>query len=148
MKALEALKRIKPYADSSIDGELDIIEKELKQAEENEKLLKVFKSALTIEHHEYPTIEQHNDSEDVMSYLVKELYTIRQSELEKDMRKALREWVLKNAFPKELKALEIIKNTGVLSISETIGGNHYIETMADTIGITKENYDLIKEVLL
>ena len=32
-KSLEALKRIKPYADSSIDGELDIIEQELKALE-------------------------------------------------------------------------------------------------------------------
>lgn len=32
-KGLEALKRIKPYADSSIDGELDTIEKELKVLE-------------------------------------------------------------------------------------------------------------------
>ena len=32
-KGLEALKRIKPYADSSIDGELGIIEKELKALE-------------------------------------------------------------------------------------------------------------------
>ena len=49
---------------------------------------------------------------------------------------------------KELKALEIIINTGILTIHETIGGNHYIEIMCDTIGITKGEYDLLKEVLL
>ena len=37
-KGLEALERIKPYADSSIDGELDIIEEELKEYEKTKAI--------------------------------------------------------------------------------------------------------------
>lgn len=37
-KGLDALKRIKPYADSSIDGELEIIENDLKAYEELESM--------------------------------------------------------------------------------------------------------------
>ena len=36
-KGLEALKRIRPYADSSIDADLENIEKELKRLEEYDK---------------------------------------------------------------------------------------------------------------
>ena len=172
-KGLEALHhpRIKTAkVDISAEGKHDIaymffddtkqytaIEKELKQAEENEKLLKVFKDALTIEYHEYPTIEQHNDNEDVMSYLVKELYTIRQSELEKNMRKALRKWVLKNVFPKELKALEIIKPF-LKNIRIVKNEKGQYEVLIDVINSdrplviarinSQEEYELLKEVLL
>ena len=48
---------------------------------------------------------------------------------------------------KELKALEIIKNTGILRPYETIGGKCWLETMCDAIKLTKENYDLLKEIL-
>lgn len=48
---------------------------------------------------------------------------------------------------KELKTLEIIRNTRILSPYETCGGKCWLETMADAVGITKENYDLLKEVL-
>ena len=163
-KGLEALEKIdltiqyKSFSKKELATYLEcceIIKKELKQAEENEKLLKVFKNALTIEHHEYPTIE-HDDNEDIMSCFVKELYTIRQNELEKDMHKALRKWVLKNAFPKELKALEIIKRTAMKLVSleddTTIckKGRYafYDSELYQSVDLTKEEYDLLKEVLL
>ena len=49
---------------------------------------------------------------------------------------------------KELKALEIIRNIGILRPYETCGGQCWLETMCDATKITKENYDLLKEVLL
>ena len=49
---------------------------------------------------------------------------------------------------KHLKALEIIRNIGILSPYETIGGQCWLETMSDATKITKENYDLLKEILL
>ena len=155
-KGLEALKKIqdelyghydfKDISDYSKE-QLEIIEKELKEAEEDKEVLEIFKNALTIEHHE-PMLIEHNDSEDVISYTVRTLFTIKQQELDKSLRKALREWVLKNAFPKELKALEIIRNIGILKPYETIGGKCWLETMCDATKITKDNYDLLKEVLL
>lgn len=49
---------------------------------------------------------------------------------------------------KELKALEIIKNIGILKPYETSGGHCWLETMCDAVKIVKENCDLLKEVLL
>lgn len=46
------------------------------------------------------------------------------------------------------KALEIIKNIGILKPYETIGGQCWLETICDATKITKDNYDLLKEVLL
>ena len=113
-KGLEALEELKndltPMNFSRIE-KLDrykVIEKELKQAEENEKVLNIFKNALTIEHHDLPMVDPHDDSEDIVTFFVRQFFTIKQNELDKELRQALREWVLKNAFPKELKALENI----------------------------------------
>jgi len=52
---------------------------------------------------------------------------------------------------KELHALEIIKSKIKIkldySISGTKGTHYFIETQEDIIPITKEEYDLLKEVL-
>lgn len=47
---------------------------------------------------------------------------------------------------KEHKALEIIKNIGILRPYETSGGQCWLETMCDATKITKDNYDSLKEV--
>ena len=52
------------------------------------------------------------------------------------------------SIEKKLKALEIIKATGILAVFETIGNERTLETMLDKVKLTKENYDLLKEVLL
>ena len=49
---------------------------------------------------------------------------------------------------KELKALEIIRNIGILRPYETSGGQCWLEAMCDATKITKQNYDLLKEELL
>ena len=54
---------------------------------------------------------------------------------------------LDNTIEKELKALEIIRNIGILRPYETISGKCWLETMCDAIKLTKENYDLLKEIL-
>lgn len=115
----------------------NIIEKELKKAEKNEIVLNIFKNALTIEHHDLPMVDPHDDNEDFVTYAFKTLTTIRQNELDKSLRQALREWVLKNAFPKEFKALEIIKEIAKENMSNW--GN---------IDFNINDYPLLKEVLL
>lgn len=47
---------------------------------------------------------------------------------------------------KELKALEIIKSMEILSVLES--GHYYLVVNMTGIEITKEKYDLLKEVLL
>ena len=148
-KGLEALEDIKTWFschDYDQLNELDIIEKELKQAEENEKLLNVFKNALTIEHHlSGPEIALKENNSDYISLVVSETIRIRQNELDKSMRKALREWVLKNAFLKELKAMEIIKK--YIFVNKPFGNACYICLNDESEMITEEEYDLLKEIL-
>ena len=57
-------------------------------------------------------------------------------------------WVLKNAFPKELKALEIIKSKEMLSVFKDISGKFFIVFNTTAVEIPQEEYDLLKEVLL
>ena len=114
LETLEVLKQLKDFVlefvkngldRRLIHGSFDIIEKELKQAQEDKKVLDIFKSSLTIEHCPI-SIEPLKDGEDFVGSLVRNITTIRTNELDKNLRETLREWVLKNAFPKELKRLE------------------------------------------
>lgn len=110
----------------------EVIKKALEKGKENEKMVGIFKNALTIEHHDLPMVDPHDDSEDIVAFFVRQFFTIKQNELDKELRKALREWVLKNAFPKELKALE--------NISKAYGdyANHKISEY-ELIMIVSEN---------
>lgn len=49
---------------------------------------------------------------------------------------------------KKLKALEIIKNALTLHVFETLEGKHFLEAIEDCSGISKDNYEILKEVLL
>ena len=46
---------------------------------------------------------------------------------------------------KELKALEVIKNTFV--VIKTIHGGYFLETKSKCLVLTKDEYDLLKEIL-
>lgn len=163
-KGLEALNKIREGVDTTLwDGNeydyLDIIEKELKQAEKDKEVLDIFKNALTLKHTCVLPKEQEH-SEDVFTYSVMYLYEITQNNLDEKLRKSLREWVLKNAFPKELKALEIIKEK-LIDVGRLYGCmiaypnektpihyNEKIDKRYKTYMLTQEEYDLLKEVML
>lgn len=117
---LEALKQLKNYKEltyvANITGyekvnrklayndELKqlfcIIEQALKQAQEDKEMLSVFKNALTIKRDDANVV--HNEC----GGMIEMIYTIEKNKLNEQLRKSLREWVLENAFPKELKELE------------------------------------------
>ena len=118
-EGLEALKRIKPYADSSIRADCELIEKELKEYQLHEEIL-----------NEYG-LTPANFREACLLYA--------------QWKSAGLCWA---DYEKQKKALEIIKNIGILKPYETSGGQCWLETMCDAIKITKDNYDLLKEVLL
>ena len=161
-KGLEAKNRLvnkcSEYLTLSIDHQVAedflTIEKELKQAEENKEMLNVFKNALTIERK--PINNIHAFKKDFVGGLASEIIEIKQNELDIKLRSNLREWVLKNAFPKELKALEIIKNKGVnaryliyIISYQGLDYEEYKESFEEysDLLLTKEEYDLLKEVL-
>lgn len=120
--------------------EYETIKKEL-------KVLETFKHALTIEYKEQPLPTIDTSVDDYIFKQIKQEYTIIQNELDQRLRNSLKERVLKNAFPKELKALLIIKATGILRVFETLGNERTLESMIDSVKLTKEEYDLLKEVL-
>lgn len=115
------------------------------------KLLDAFRNALTIEHHDYPFAEFNNPLDDDISYLAKKLYVVKQNEMDKDIKSNLREWVLKNAFPKELKELKIIKDKRVCVWAIVMARNvdEYNFSIVNEIAkpLTQEEFKLLKEVL-
>lgn len=154
-KGLEALKEYRNQQQGvcvHADDYLAIIEKELKQAEEDKETLDIFKNALTIERKPINNINAFKkDRESCISGLVGEIIEIKQNELDEKLRKSLREWVLKNAFPKELKALEIITNLFDIKII----GDYLIAQKGDVCIVenlklrqSQEIINLLKEVLL
>lgn len=141
-KGLEATKRLKwGYAISQEEriNLCECIEKELKQAQEDKEVLNIFKNALAIKH--TCVLPKEQDQDDTFSYACRYLFEITQNDIDEKLRKSLREWVLKNAFPKELKALEVIKNSKMI-IQEFINGKIEINLVVD-----KEEYNLITEAL-
>lgn len=125
-----------------------IVLDKLKKMQEDKEMLNIFKNALTIERDIPPELEI-KESEKGCSYVFKEAVKIHENRIEEMLKKSLREWVLKNAFPKELKALDIIKKKRVdvcwiiemkNKTLEDYNGTHVYE-------LTKEEYDLLKEVL-
>lgn len=157
-KGLEALKEVVDYSivkfadsESKYQKDLEIIEKELEEAEDNKKMLDIFKNALIVEYKPF-SVEVQEESEDFVSLLCKEIATIRENELDKNLRAILKKWVLKNAFPKELKALEIIKDKRVncFDVIDSVDYKHYLILMEEyhkSWRLTKKEYDLLKEVL-
>lgn len=108
IKCLEEIKRLKWGFDITNEERINLcecIEKELKQAEKDKEMLDIFKNALTIKH-TCVLPQDHDHSKDTFVCAVRYLYEITQNDLDEKLRKSLREWVLKNAFPKELKDKE------------------------------------------
>ena len=123
---------------NEIDTFVNVIKQTLEQAQEDKEMLDIFKNALTIKHDDANVI--HNDC----GGMIEMIYTIEKNKLNEQLRKSLREWVLENAFPKELKALEIIKDRLIV---EDKGG--YIQVVCEfSIPSKSKNYNLLKEVLL
>lgn len=150
-KELETIKYLlEQCVNESIKKDLLDIEKTLKQAQEDKEMLNIFKNALTIERDIPPELEI-KESEKGCSYVFKEAVKIHENRIEEMLKKSLRKWVLKNAFPKELKALEIIKEKNVkIDVlkyqSDVVFYNMAVFEKEEKL--TQEEYDLLKEVLL
>lgn len=153
MNELEQLSILKDQLDalcpkgltSTMKYNFDNIEKELKQAEKDREMLNIFKNALTIERIEpKPTSMKIENDGSIVCPLVQNIIKIRQTELNDNLRKSLREWVLKNAFPKELKALEIIFK--YITIGNPFGNVHYIYLNDESEMIMPKDFEILKEI--
>lgn len=132
-----------------------IVLDKLKEMQEDKEMLNIFKNALTVERNIPPELEI-KESEKGCSYVFKEAVKIHENRIEEMLKKSLKEWVLKNAFPKELKALDIIKEKKVDTTTLFICFKDYnletynecVNPLAGELSLTQQEYDLFKEVLL
>lgn len=159
-KELEALERIgklkvkglrvKPTKTIVSDyNDYFIIETALIEKEQQDGVFKILKEIIEFSQM-LPHIEPNKDNGfDIMSAVGINI----QRDIENKERELLREWVLKTCFPKELKALKIIKENIELkmSIDEDVGclyvplGNKQVCIVGYVKG--KEKIDLLKEYL-
>lgn len=153
-KELEAFNRVIrhcvfPY-EEEIEKEclkdLNVIKNALKEKNEQDIVLKIVKGAITRElRNDVKFTPKDDETFDINVLVDYHLKLLREKEKE-----LLRIWVLQNCFPKELKALEVIKshkptlvsNVGMCNSKEGIRHSILIN------GLTQEEYDLLKEVWL
>lgn len=113
-KSLDALKNIKYIHDTecgfdkSFDGECKLIEKALKEHEQQDSALKTLRDTISLGYIP-PKISIDNDRmEFVGSVGLKISETLNKAKTD-----LIRNWILRTCFPDELKALEIIKDKQV-----------------------------------
>lgn len=124
-----------------------IIETALKRLEQQDDMLKILKEVIGFKI-ALPYIEPNIDNGfDIMSAVGINI----QRSIENKERELLRQWVLETCFPKELKALEIIKEKGVNVglLSRCANAERYNKGICyEPRYLTQEEFDLLKEALL
>ena len=110
-----------------VDTRYEIIEQALTELEETKKINEIFKNAITIKHAGINFEEKLDQSKDTFIYSIQPICEVIQNNIEKELKKQLREWVLKNAFPQELQILEVLKE-------------HFVNRDNDTSGIYFEKH--------
>jgi len=168
-KGLEAFENIKDEMLEWTEGyeeDLDIVEKELEEKEQQDNLIKIIKE--TIEFGIKDNKVEVSKEGDVS--IIGTIGLILQKELTEKEKTLFRDWILETCFPKELKALEIIKNKCInidyfifTCVKNDWSYEGYLDEVSDVNSIalsgqynfpehepilTKEEYDLLKEVLL
>ena len=147
MTPLQALKKVKQaryFVDFELNAkvgkdykeELKIIESALKEKEQQDNVLKILKEVI-----EFAVVlpEVKPNKDDIFS-VVSAVSISTQRAIENKERELLRQWVLDTCFPKELKALEIIKECFNLNgFDELVPNSKWFES--------KEKQDLLKEEL-
>lgn len=149
-KELEAFVRLeqnsKRYKGRKQD--LDIVFAALKEKEQQDSLIRVLKEVFEFGIINEKVIEKDDGS---LSLSVQVGYNLRR-EISNKEKTLYRDFILKECFPKELKALEIIKKYIPYYIEiETDENGKFIMTDHEHLvqdELTQEEYDLLNEVLL
>lgn len=148
-KELRALNRIRDFmSENAVNWKQDIwmIEAALKEKEKQDGVLKILKEVISFRK-VLPLIRPNGNN---FSNIAATVSINIQRDIENKERELLRKWVLENCFPKELKALEIIKEKEVNVFIFLHSGDleTYNDMVEDNRKLTQEEYDLLKEVLL
>ena len=153
MKPLEAFARIaKQLKVCDENGrDLDIIENELNEKEQQDSVIKTLENTISLGYIP-PKISIDNDKMDFScgSIGLEISETLNKAKID-----LIRNWILRTCFPKEFKALEIIKNKEVdaFLVIDCPNVGHYNRHFeySDVIRLqrclTEEEFKLLKEVL-
>lgn len=144
-KELKALERIRNHmSHTAVHWKQDVsmIETALKEKEVQDSVIKTLRGVIVFGQ-TLPRIKPNKDNGfDVMSTIEINI----QRDIENRERELLRQWVLDTCFPKELKALQIIKekkvNVGWFIFNAHKGYEIFRELL------TKEEYELLMEEIL
>lgn len=152
-KELQALEDIILYLNANEPNGLyckniEIIKAALKEKEQQDNVLKVLKEVIEFA----VVLPEVKPTKDDLFSVVSAVSINTQRFIENKERELFRQWVLETCFPKELKALEIIKEKRtdvgyLMSCNFLCDYNDCDETPYDK-PLTQEEYDLLKEVLL
>lgn len=119
-----------------------LIESALKEKEHQDGVLKTLKEVIKFEK-KLPHIEPNKDNH--FDKIVSVVTINIQRDTENKERELLRKWVLQTCFPKELKALDLIKEYRLIIYDETWDA---IVTKGYVYNLPQDVVDLLKEVLL
>ena len=126
-----------------------LIETALKEKEQQDSVLKTLKEVIAFAK-KLPDIEFDDDGN--IQGIIGAVGMNIQRQMENKERELLRKWVLETCFPKELKALEIIKEKQVniaalLELDSLQQYNDYCDMVGGCKKLTQKEYDLLKETL-
>ena len=148
---LEALEEIKHttdlYRPNELNGykeELDIIETALKEKEQQDTLIRVLKEVFEFGIINEKVIEK-NDGSLTLSGQIG--YNLRR-EISNKEKTLYRDFILKECFPKELKALEIIKELIYINDNNQVRFLPKNKAICAITILEQDIADLLKEVLL
>lgn len=152
LKELEEKAKLLICNDGYVCDLVKPIYQALTELEETKKINEIFKNAITIKHTGIHCEEKLDHSKDTFIYSIQPICDVIQNNIEEELKRQLREWVLKNAFPQELKVLEIIKNKNFdlfyLQDSKDLEMyNDACDHFRNLCYLTQEEYDLLKEWL-
>ena len=163
MTPLEALKKVKQaryFVDFELDAkvgedykeELKIIETELKEKARQDKVVKFIQEVIVFGA-KIPEVKMINGTQTITLNDITAAVSLEiQRKISNKKRELFRQWVLDTCFPKELKALEIIKNNIVKTIDELLIVHNELDnsiTFEFKVNVkTQEDYDLLVEKLL
>lgn len=157
-KELEALNKIAGITNydggknlkalgNSHKKEFNLLEKALKEKEQQDEIIKIIKEIISFKASE-PEFEM--DEDDSVRSIIGRVYLELKRAITNNERELFRNWVLETCFPKELKALEIIKEKGLDIREFRYASSLYEYNICKNVGckeLTQEEYDLLKDVL-
>lgn len=126
------------------------IRKALKEKEKQDAIINMLKETIAYE----TSLPETRIDEEGNTSFVQKVVLRQMKDLEERKRKLLRGWILRECFPKELKALEIIKKEPMFPMYVEMYENAY-EMIIDRPGFAvnqsaeelQEEFDLLKEEL-